>query len=150
VFTARYAMSPYIKQIRFVFKGLVTSGFLQPLGVENVETVCSFKQEKRTLLAFVIQNSKYENCQNSDIENMEMIPYEFNHIKTVSVLSYIDFKFSYFLSTVSCCIPHLSFCAHSLTCLRRSKPYGIYKFRVILMDLLPSRRHATTSFSKTL
>jgi hypothetical protein len=24
VFTARYALSPYIKQIRFVFKGLIT------------------------------------------------------------------------------------------------------------------------------
>jgi hypothetical protein len=25
VFTARYALSPYIKQIRFVFKGLITN-----------------------------------------------------------------------------------------------------------------------------
>jgi hypothetical protein len=25
VFTARYALSPYIKQIRFVFKGLITT-----------------------------------------------------------------------------------------------------------------------------
>jgi hypothetical protein len=26
VFTARYALSPYIKQIRFVFKGLMVAG----------------------------------------------------------------------------------------------------------------------------
>jgi hypothetical protein len=31
VFTARYALSPYIKQIRFVFKGL------KPEGMEEVE-----------------------------------------------------------------------------------------------------------------
>jgi hypothetical protein len=30
VFTARYALSPYIKQIRFVFKGLKTEGVLAP------------------------------------------------------------------------------------------------------------------------
>jgi hypothetical protein len=28
VFTARYALSPYIKQIRFVFKGLIVHGVL--------------------------------------------------------------------------------------------------------------------------
>jgi hypothetical protein len=34
VFTARYALSPYIKQIRFVFKGLNivhVAGILKPL-----------------------------------------------------------------------------------------------------------------------
>jgi hypothetical protein len=31
VFTARYALSPYIKQIRFVFKGLMWAGIWRPL-----------------------------------------------------------------------------------------------------------------------
>jgi hypothetical protein len=32
VFTARYALSPYIKQIRFVFKGLITGLHNKPQG----------------------------------------------------------------------------------------------------------------------
>jgi hypothetical protein len=30
VFTARYALSPYIKQIRFVFIGLITMNYSSP------------------------------------------------------------------------------------------------------------------------
>jgi hypothetical protein len=39
VFTARYALSPYIKQIRFVFKGLITNNVSQeafnPIGIRT-------------------------------------------------------------------------------------------------------------------
>jgi hypothetical protein len=35
MFTARYALSPYIKQIRFVFKGLITLHFLTVLNAKS-------------------------------------------------------------------------------------------------------------------
>jgi hypothetical protein len=37
VFTARYALSPYIKQIRFVFKGLITINTLIATGSAFIE-----------------------------------------------------------------------------------------------------------------
>jgi hypothetical protein len=39
VFTARYALSPYIKQIRFVFKGLILYLTLVRLDLECASTV---------------------------------------------------------------------------------------------------------------
>jgi hypothetical protein len=35
VFTARYALSPYIKQIRFVFKGLITMHAMNDIKLAN-------------------------------------------------------------------------------------------------------------------
>jgi hypothetical protein len=41
VFTARYALSPYIKQIRFVFKGLMLQFFKSVLRIfKNYELLC--------------------------------------------------------------------------------------------------------------
>jgi hypothetical protein len=36
VFTARYALSLYIKQVQFVFKGLISGRAVDVLRVENV------------------------------------------------------------------------------------------------------------------
>jgi hypothetical protein len=63
VFTARYALSPYIKQIRFVFKG-VNLTLIQQLTVENYRTKfheirsqagrCTDERtDRRTDLAFI-------------------------------------------------------------------------------------------------
>jgi hypothetical protein len=41
VFTARYALSPYIKQIRFVFKGLISGHFF----AENKENLKNLQLE---------------------------------------------------------------------------------------------------------
>jgi hypothetical protein len=35
MFTARYALSPYIKQIRFVFKGLINRSLILEYGLGN-------------------------------------------------------------------------------------------------------------------
>jgi hypothetical protein len=51
VFTARYALSPYIKQIRFVFKGLNTRAILPSpyKGERRATTSSSIKERKRVI-----------------------------------------------------------------------------------------------------
>jgi hypothetical protein len=54
VFTARYALSPYIKQIRFVFKGLIYKFhpfnvvFVKLINFQNVEVKVSFEHARKS------------------------------------------------------------------------------------------------------
>jgi hypothetical protein len=64
VFTARYALSPYIKQIRFVFKGL--KWFLFWLGIRGVPA----KQK----------NAMNRIIQSTDPENLVLLQYPFKNL----------------------------------------------------------------------
>jgi hypothetical protein len=57
VFTARYALSPYVKQIRFVFKGLrkrikesIVSAVISQNTYKSCEQVANFECLGRTLI----------------------------------------------------------------------------------------------------
>jgi hypothetical protein len=48
VFTARYALSPYIKQIRFVFKGLTVSYLTKDTDSPKDQAINAVDGEKKT------------------------------------------------------------------------------------------------------
>jgi hypothetical protein len=83
VFTARYALSPYIKQICFVFKGLIKYRQFYPYGhhyymcSEQVISVHTFGR----ISGGNVEDSCYNNNKNSVISLCDLYKHERIYIK---------------------------------------------------------------------
>jgi hypothetical protein len=61
VFTARYALSPYIKQIRFVFKGLITQWATQAQHIQE-----------KTAAAATAKSGQKKNIRNNELQLIQL------------------------------------------------------------------------------